>query len=204
MKLKTRFLILFLIFLSFELRAQSETQTLFGDFDHLGGFAGLGFKISNFRDRTIGIMDLKGGIDLNHTLRLGLELNGVFPTARFEDVTPNYSVIMNSFYGGGFISAVLHSDRIIHVTIPITAGAGWIGFLRDWEDDTVQDLSHINSGDYFLFVEPGLLGEINLTTHIRLNFGYSYRLTQKIDLKNTAPDAFQGGNFNFGLLVGGF
>ena len=132
---------------------------------------------------------------------------GVIPTAEFDDVIPGFELVSVGGYGGLFLELIFFSNEVIHVTFPVGAGAGWLGYEESFDSnrfgpgpfETVSD-----NGDVFWYLEPGADAEINLARNFRLVLGVSKRYTQDLELPNTDGQAFQKLNFFVTLKIGSF
>jgi hypothetical protein len=56
----------------------------------------------------------------------------------------------------------------------------------------------------FFVLEPGVEIEMNVARFMRISIGGSYRLTSKLDLMNTDPNALRGFSGNLSLKFGKF
>lgn len=174
-------------------------QTILGSNTHHGFYWSLGFKAGEINNAGVGVMpQFKMGWIMGRRLALGIEAQGLVPNLTMDGVQQDNRVRPLMGYGGFFLEPIIGSNKAVHVTLPVGMGAGWMGYINDWNDvnspDLVQDA-------IFWYVEPGVNAEINLTRALRLTVGASYRLTEKIDL----PQAdLEGVQFNAGLKVGFF
>ncbi len=184
---------------------RQDIKTLSGSMSHSGGFGALSFRSSEFRQEPIVLAGLRGGWIINRTLGIGVEGHGIIPTAKFEDIVPNRSVNILGGYGGMFLELIFFSNQVVHVTFPVSAGAGWLGYQQIEEDNTMPSpIDNEVDGDVFWYVEPGADLEFNVSRNFRLAFGVSKRFTQDLELTNTATDAFDNLNYFITLKVGGF
>lgn len=187
---------------------QSDIKTLSGNMHHSGGFFGFSFRSSDFRDEATVLGGVRTGWIINRTVGIGVEGHGIIPTAKFDDIDPERRVVLLGGYGGMFMEFILFSNQVIHVTFPVSAGAGWLGYNDDWENDfnnpqPAGDMGLIDE-DVFWYVEPGACLELNVAKSFRMDFGVSKRLTQDLELINTKASDFHNLNFFITLKMGRF
>ena len=184
-------------------RHRGRIKTLTGNGYHSGGFGAVSFRYSEFKDETIVMAGFRGGWIINRTLAIGLEGHGLIPTAEFENLLPDRDAVLLGGYGGMFLEPILFSNEIVHVTFPVAAGAGWLGFHDDWEDNEPDD-EEIIDDDVFWYIEPGVAVEINVARHFRIALGMSKRFTQDLDLDFASSDDFENMNYFLTLKFGRF
>ena len=189
-----------------ERKRREDIKTLSGSMSHSGGFGALSFRTSEFRDESLVLAGLRGGWIINRTLGIGIEGHGIIPTAKFTDIDDDEVNLLGG-YGGMFLELIFFSNEVVHVTFPISGGAGWLGYHRVREDNLNQppfreDLEV--DGDVFWYVEPGADLEFNISRNFRLAMGVSKRFTQDLELINTRSNAFDKLNYFITLKIGGF
>ena len=194
----------------------SDIKTLAGSMNHSGGFGAISFRYSDFRDKTIVMAGLRGGWIVNRTLGIGFEGHGIIPTAKYDDIDDSRDVVLVGGYGGMFIELILFSNQVIHVTFPVSGGAGWLGYTEHWENDftnppyTAYDSTGLLrrdpliDDDTFWYVEPGANIEVNVSRNFRMCFGVSKRFTQDLALISSESSAFDKMNFFMTLKFGRF
>ncbi|MEP1096269.1 MAG: hypothetical protein ABJG78_14230 [Cyclobacteriaceae bacterium] len=186
-------------------RRRQDIKTLSGSMSHSGGFGALSFRSTKFRDESLVLGGLRGGWIINRTLGIGIEGHGIIPTAKFMDIDSLNEVNILGGYGGMFLELIFFSNEVVHVTFPVSGGAGWLGYHLVSEDNTVPFPSDKEvDGDVFWYVEPGANLEFNISRNFRLDFGVSKRFTQDLELINTKADAFDNLNYYITLKIGGF
>ncbi|MEQ9404122.1 MAG: hypothetical protein RIM99_11075 [Cyclobacteriaceae bacterium] len=187
-------------------KRRQDIKTLSGTMSHSGGFGALSFRSTKFRDESLVLGGLRGGWIINRTLGIGVEGHGIIPTAKFMDVDPVDEVNVLGGYGGMFLELIFFSNEVVHVTFPVSGGAGWLGYHRTSEDNTNPFPNNEKEvdGDVFWYLEPGGNLEFNVSRNFRLDFGISKRFTQDLELINTEPDAFDNLNYYVTLKIGGF
>ncbi|MDA0195974.1 MAG: hypothetical protein O2887_13500 [Bacteroidetes bacterium] len=181
----------------------SEIKTLSGKTSHSGGFGAISFKSSKFRSQTIVLAGLRGGWIINRSLAIGLEAHGIIPTAKFTDVSPSGDAVLLGGYGGLFLEPIVFSNEVVHVTFPISAGSGWIGYHENFDEGQFNSPDLIE-GDVFWYVEPGANIELNIAKNFRIALGMSKRITQDLELTNTKSNDFDKLNYYLTLKIGSF
>jgi len=182
-----------------------EVQTLFGNNAHFGFFIAPVIKGSTVLDEPALFPGLRVGWTINRVVSLGIEGYGLAPTMTKNNLLPNEQLRPLMGYGGFFIEPVIGSKRLIHITTPIMVGAGWIGYVHDWNEPRTDPRTDDLVDDVVVWVvEPGINAELNVASFFRVNLGLSYRFTQNVNLINTAERAFGGLNYSLTLKFGRF
>lgn len=183
-----------------------DIKTLSGSMSHSGGFGALSFRSSRFNDESLVMAGLRGGWIINRTLGIGFEGHGVIPTTKFENIEVGQEVNLLGGYGGMFLELIFFSNEVVHVTFPVSGGAGWLGYLRTTDNNTIPmpDTDDEVDSDVFWYVEPGANLEFNISRNFRLATGVSKRFTQDFKLQSTDPDSFENLNYYITLKIGGF
>lgn len=181
-------------------------QTLAGKNSHHGGFGAVSFKASEFNNKDIIMAGFRGGWIINRSMAIGFEGYGIIPTAEYENIDPDISLASRSVggYGGMFLEPIILSNKVVHVTFPVAAGGGWIGYIVDWEENHNFYSNDLIDEDVFWYVEPGAALELNVARNFRINMGASYRFTKDLDLVNTSSSAFDAWNYFLTLKFGSF
>jgi len=183
-----------------------EMITLSGSHDHSGGYGAIFLKGTSFRDQTLLIAGLRGAWVVNRSFGIGIDLNGIIPTSEFTEIDPvgfDQAVLVGG-YGGLLLEPVVWSNKIVHLTFPISIGAGWLGYIEDWENDDYYYNGDIFDDDVFWYFEPGVNVEINVARFFRVGVGVSRRFVQDLQLLQTSSKAFDEMNYGFTLKFGSF
>ncbi len=183
-------------------RNKGQVKTISGDKYHSGGFGAVSFKGTTYLDQSMILGGLRGGWIINRAVAMGFEAWGIIPSATLSDVYPLADVVVLGGYGGFFIEPILFSNQVIHVTFPISGGAGWLGYQEKFSN--YDYYGSIVSDDVFWYVEPGAAIEVNVSRNFRMDFGASKRFTQDLTLLNTKADAFDEWSYFLTLKFGGF
>ena len=102
-----------------------------------------------------------------------------------------------------FLEPIFFSNNVVHITFPVSAGSGWIGYHEDFDEGQFENPELIE-GDVFWYVEPGANVELNLARNFRLALGISKRFTQDLQLVDTSNDDFDKINYYLTLKIGSF
>ncbi|MEP0367562.1 MAG: hypothetical protein ABJN36_07075 [Cyclobacteriaceae bacterium] len=188
---------------------RNDVKTLSGSMNHSGGFFGASFRASEFNKETAVLAGFRTGWIVNRTVGIGVEGHGIIPTAKFDGIDPDRSTVLLGGYGGMFMEFIIFSNQVVHVTFPISGGAGWLGYHIDWEEDRINDPNFNSTNglvdqDVFWYVEPGASLEMNVSRSFRIAFGVSKRFTEDFDLINTSGSDFENLNFFMTLKLGKF
>lgn len=190
----------------------TEMKTLFGNSGTRsnGGYGALTTGYSNIDNRDAILMGARGAWLINHKLGIGLAGTG-FLTSSKEDVVLNDRYQLAGGYGGLFFEFIVNPNSPIHVSFPLTIGAGGVAYVRkDYNfNNNFESLEH--DSEAFFMVEPGIELELNLVKFMRLAFGASYRYTSDVKLdyvSNNAPivgnDVLRGFSGGITLKFGKF
>jgi hypothetical protein len=204
----TLFFLLILIPFSF-LKAQEdgEMHTLAGSICHSGGYGALLFKSTEFRDKSMVLVGGRGAWVINRVFGIGFEANGVLPINTYEGIDPDgyNNAFLVGGYGGLVLEPVLMSNKLIHVNFPVTAGAGWLGYVRDWEATNYHPgRNDLYDQDIFWYLEPGISIELNVTRFFRADIGVTKRFVQDLQLVDTGSSDLSKPSFSLALKFGRF
>jgi len=185
--------------------SNDDIQTLGGKNHHSGGFGAISFRSSEFNDQSAILTGFRGGWIINRAMAIGFEGYGIIPTAEYTNIDPDLAVDSRVVggYGGMFLEPIILSNKVVHVTFPIAAGGGWLGYLVDWENN-YNYANDLIDEDVFWYVEPGAAVEMNVARNFRMNLGASYRFTQDLELMSTPSTGFDGWNYFLTLKFGRF
>jgi hypothetical protein len=192
-----------------KVRGDDGIKTLSRSSNHRGGFGALSFRTTEFRDEAVIMAGVRGGWIISRALAMGFEGHGIIPTLKIDDIKApsGKSVIPLGGYGGFFLEPIFFSNEVIHITVPISAGAGWIGYQEDWENTLIgssMKSSRLIDEDVFWYIEPGVALELNVARNFRMNLGVSKRMTEDLKLVNTDATSFDTWSMFLGLKIGSF
>jgi len=182
---------------------RNKIHTLTGRSRHGGGFGAISFKSTELLDESIVMAGLRGGWIINRTLGIGFEGYGIIPTATIPNID-NVDVMPIGGYGGLFLELIFFSNQVIHVTFPVSSGAGWLGYYEDGGNNFSNFTNDQIADDVFWYVEPGVDLEVNIARNFRLAGGVSKRFTQDLILPETTDDDFSTLSYFLTLKIGSF
>lgn len=180
--------------------ASKESQTLFGnvdiDFSDVGYFIAPGYAYTQMDGADVSLFQVRGGAILGNALSVGanfdIAMNQFYPMS--ETVQGIY---MDYWSVGGFLEYTLLSDKLVHLTFPLSFGYGEV------EMDNYQGEAGLGEQN-FLQVEPAALLEINLTKYMKFNAGAGYRFVTPMNYRNLNQTDLTGLNARAGLKFGLF
>lgn len=176
------FLIVLFVFVAGSITAQDEAETLLqGDIDH-GGFGGPVVKFSQVYDNSAVLVGGRGGWIIDHVISIG---GGGYGVVSRIETAPNQ--ILEMGYGGFEMEFIVSSDRLIHATICILAGAGGTTVHADGFDPD-EELE----GDAFFVLEPAVNAELNITGFFRVTAGIGYRYVSGVEKFNLSDSDIGG------------
>lgn len=183
MKRTTLIMALILISISAFAQEENEIKTLLGGgITSHGGYGGLSVAYSNIDERDAILVGGRGAWLINHKVGIGLAGYGFLTESRFDNVLNNRYQLAGG-YGGLFLEYILNPKSPIHLSFPLTIGAGGVTYTRN-NGTFLNDIDGFYGEDSeaFFVVEPGVEVEINLIKFMRIAFGASYRYTSNIGL----------------------
>lgn len=183
-----------------------DMMTLAGNYGHSGGYGAIFFKGTHFKDQTLLITGFRGAWVVNRSFGIGVDINGIIPTAKYAGVDPNglNQAVLVGGYGGMLLEPILWSNNIVHLTFPMSIGAGWLGYIEDWENNHYYYNGEIYDEDVFWYFEPGVNVEVNVASFFRVGIGITKRFTQDLQMLNASATAFDKLNYGITLKFGGF
>ncbi|NVK84768.1 MAG: hypothetical protein HWE21_10635 [Cytophagia bacterium] len=210
-KLFKAILLVAVFFAAMNLQAQEDSQmrTLFnnGGIRSNGGYGAVtvGYtQIGNSDAITIGG---QGAWLINHQFGIGLAGTG-FITERGFDANLNDRYITTGGYGGLMLEFIAMPNSPIHLSFPVTVGAGGISYVRSNRDFEFYESEDAHA---FFVVEPGVDVEFNLLPFVRFGIGLKYRVTSDMELTYLGSgerildrDAMTGFSTSFNLKFGKF
>lgn len=139
----------------------------------------------------------------NHNFALGV--SGTAFTG-FQNTSLNgeqYSMLGG--YGGLFVEPILFPKSPIHVSFPVGFGAGQNQFFKD--EDGYRDWDIEYQQDYiqdFVYLEPGINLELNLTKFMRFGITGSYLVTNTLNNSPIDKKTLDGFSASANLKFGWF
>lgn len=134
----------------------------------------------------------KGGWIIDHKLALGFGAYGLYGDN--QNITTNIQYNYSGGYGGFIIEPIFYSSKVVHFSMPIMLGGGWIFRVQKLDDHSEIMYSDL----IFLAIEPGLEVNFNITKKFRIGIGAYYTIANDIDSKSELNDAIMN-NLSIGL-----
>ncbi len=178
-----------------------EVQTLLGSDIRNGGFGGPVVKFTEVADEFGVLIGGRGGWIINDSFVIGAGGYGLVNEENFDDFFDDdgnrWELLMG--YGGLELEYIVRPHEVAHVSLSVLIGAGgtmWerYGGPHDWEDDV----------DAFFVTEPGLNAIVNVTKHLRIGFGGSYRFVGDVELISLDNSDIGGPAGVLTIKLGGF
>jgi hypothetical protein len=153
----------------------------------IGAYAGLGGAYTRLMGRDSGLMSLEGALLLNHRFSIGLAAYGFTRTPCGPDAFDGTRQQFGAGYGGLALRYSVFSGLPVYGTFGLVLGAGAVNLHRDdgWDDESDWDdgFDHHDRDwdagrfDAFLFAQPEIALNTNVTRWLRLGATLGYRFT---------------------------
>lgn len=153
-----------------------------------GGYGSLGGGYTRFMGRDSGLVSLEGALLFDHRLSIGLAGYGFTRTPRGPAATDGTPQQFGAGYGGLALRYSVFGGLPVYGTFGLVMGAGAINLHRhrEWSDESAWDDGYddehepgFRAGrfDPFLFAQPELALNVNVTRWLRLGANVGYRFT---------------------------
>jgi hypothetical protein len=107
--------------------------------------------------------------------------------------------VLDFGYGGLFLEYINRPHKLMHLSVHSLIGLGGLRYRPyDYEWD---DRWH---ADALFVLEPGMDVELNITKHIRIGLGGSYRLVSGVDLEGLEGNDLSGPTASMTFKLGRF
>ncbi len=147
---------------------QQYAKTLFGGNTKKlinGGYGALSIKYKQIDNSSALLLGGRGGWIANHTFATGLAAYGIISDPKKISNT-EFNSYYTGGYGGLYIEAILLSKNLINISIPIEFGGGGIIRIEGKDDDYKK-----NGNASFLYMEPGLEADLNVSKGFKISLG---------------------------------
>ena len=157
-----------------------------------GRYGALSLKYGTIENSNTTFVGGRGGWIINHKLALGFGGYGLFGESQelITDLEYNYT----GGYGGFIVEPIFFSNKLVHVSMPIMLGGGWVGRLQ--KVDSHYEVMYDDL--VFLVAEPGLEIDFNITEKFRIAIGAYYTIANDIDATSEISDDIMN-NLSIGL-----
>ncbi len=134
----------------------------------------------------------RGGWIINHKIAFGFGGYGFYGDK--QNLTTNIQYNYSGGYGGFIVEPIFYSSKVVHFSMPIMLGGGWVGRIQKFDDHSEIMYSDL----VFLAVEPGLEVDFNITKKFRIAIGAYYTIANDIDSSSELSDEIMN-NLSVGL-----
>ena len=197
-----RNMLIAVVMLSVPVRAAAqEASTLLGGDVRHGGFGGPVVKFTEINGEFGVLVGGRGGWIINDSFVIGAGGYGLANEDHFDGHVDGQGdqegLVMG--YGGLELEYINRPLEVAHVSLSVLVGAGgaaWdpLGWGPDWHQDV----------DAFFITEPALNIVVNVTKHLRIGFGASYRFVGDVELPGLDNKDISGPAGLVTLKLGGF
>lgn len=164
---------------------------------HIGWFLAPVIKMGKIQDDTKALVGLRGGLELNRSLYVGVAVYGL-PKEDFDDHTAHHHHDHNDDwvlgYGGLELGVIAGRPKSGQLSFGVLFGGGGIS----------EDSRYFHDYNGFFVMEPQLDFLVNLSPSVRVTIGASYRFVDDLQSLRYTEDDLQGPSVNIGLAVGCF
>lgn len=177
--MKPKIVLVLLMFIGMSSFAQEnrEDETEKTVFNNVGKslkasvFAGAEFGITALAGEAAFLTGFNAGVTFNNRWSIG-----GFYALSVNDITPADNIPQNTYLdlrmGGGMVEYRFLPNSLVHFTIPLLIGGGEIQLDQSGDYD-VFDVDYAEKN--FFVIEPGIMGELNLSKVVKFQLGATYR-----------------------------
>ena len=117
------------------------------------------------------------------------DLFGLATQPSFEGIVPGPDtpkrLTLYGGYGGIVVGGTILGKEVVHISLPVTLGAGNLDVSDDdFFDQGLGDTQFTVENSTFFVVEPAAQLEFNITSYLRIGAGVSYRWVTGLELTN--------------------
>jgi hypothetical protein len=186
-------------------KTDNGIQTLFGEKPRShGGYIGLGVGYTQLDSKDAFTTTFRGAWIINHSFAMGISATGFSNDLYVNHPSGSDYRSLQGGFGGVMLQPYVAPRFPIHISFPVTLGAGGVAALSSHYYDAFDANWYVEDEGYFLLVEPSVDIELNLVKFIRASFGISYRYTTPLAVDGYSSDAIRGFAGNFTLSFGKF
>jgi hypothetical protein len=164
---------------------------------HLGWFLAPVLKLGKIKDDTKALIGLRGGLELNRSLYVGVAGYGL-PEEDFDDHTRRHHRDHDDDwvlgYGGLELGVIAGRPKSGQLSFGVLFGGGGIS----------EDSRYFRDYNGFFVMEPQLDLLVNLSSNVRVTVGASYRFVDDLQSLHYTEDDLQGPSVNIGVALGCF
>ncbi len=186
-----------------------EVKSLLSKNNQIEGFGGIDLKISDvIGERTL-LVGGAGGVIINRSYFFGIAAYGLATQPSFDGVVPGPNtekrLTLYGGYGGVVVGGTILGKEVVHISLPITFGAGNLDVSDDdFFTQGFGDSQFTVENSTFFVIEPAAQLEFNITSYLRIATGVSYRWVTGLELVNVTNDDLRGLTGVLSIRVGRF
>lgn len=183
-----------------------DIHTIFPRNGGHGGYAGISFGYTEIGGQEAIIMGARGSWIIGHSFGIGMGGYGFLNDPVF-DPADNLFYNLTGGYGGLVLEPIIAGRWPVHLSLPVTLGAGAVArtaYTEDLFSSMEPEEAFLVESSLFVVAEPGAELEFNLTRWLRLSAYGSYRFTSNINMLDVPQDALRNWNVGMCIKVGAF
>lgn len=181
-----------------------SSQTLFGSRTRHGGYGAPETKLTTMTGDAAFLAGAQGGWIIDGQVVLGVAGYALLSTHTPDPLLrrPTGDSQLELGYGGARIGYVLRPQKIVHVGFGVLLGGGGLAVATKNPARASGYDTHDAAG--FIAIEPQVELELNLTPHVRLALGASYRYLGDTVLPGLRDSDLSGPSAALALKIGVF
>lgn len=186
--------------------SQDRPQYLFNrSHVHHGGYGAFVMKYSEINGEPALFLGGQGAWVIDRSLGIGFAGYGLALTESRGDIVAGEDLNLVMGYGGLLLEPVFLSNQLIHLELPVVIGGGYAQYFYQGYDEWSDWEESYGPGDMFFLIEPGANVTLNLSRHVRLGAGVTYRWLNDVDrLPATTTSDLEGLSYSLSIKIGAF
>lgn len=186
-----------------------EVKSLLSKNNQIEGFGGIDLKITDIVSERTLLVGGYGGVIINRSYFLGIAAYGLATQPSLDGIVPGPStekrLTLYGGYGGVVVGGTILGREVVHISLPITFGAGNLDVSDDdFFDQGLDDTQFTVENSTFFVIEPAAQLEFNITSYLRVATGVSYRWVTGLELVNVTNDDLTGLTGILSVRIGRF
>ncbi len=186
-----------------------QVKSLLSKNNEIEGFGGLDLKIADIIDERTLLVGGYGGVIINRSYFLGIAAYGLATQPSMNGVIPGPNnekqLTLYGGYGGVVVGGTILGREVVHISLPITFGAGNLDVSdEDFFDQGIGNSQFTVENSTFFVIEPAAQLEFNITSYLRIATGVSYRWITGLELENVSNDDMTGLTGILSVRIGRF
>ncbi len=186
-----------------------EVKSLLSKNNQIEGFGGIDLKIADIISERTLLVGGSGGVIINRSYFLGIAAYGLATQPSMNGIVPGPDtekrLTLYGGYGGVVVGGTILGREVIHLSLPVTFGAGNLDVSDDdFFDQGLGDSQFTVENSTFFVIEPAAQLEFNITSYLRVATGVSYRWVTGLELVNVTNDDLIGLTGVLSVRIGRF